>query len=38
MAKLPAVGLLVVQGLLKLIGSDPLLFQEEFTDADGHED
>ena len=35
-AELPAVGLLVVQGLLELLRSDPLLLEEEFAYPDGH--
>ena len=36
-AELAPVGLLMVQGLLELLGGDPLLLEEEFANADGHE-
>ena len=36
-AELAPVGLLMVQGLLELLRRDPLLLQEEFANADGHE-
>ena len=36
-AELPPIGLLMVQGLLKLLGGDALLLQKEFANADGHE-
>ena len=36
-AELPPVGLLMVQGLLKLFRGDAFLLEEELADADGHE-
>ena len=36
-AELAPVGLLMVQGLLKLLGGDALLLEEELANANGHE-
>ena len=36
-AELAAVGLLLVQGLLKLLGGDQFLLEQELANANGHE-